>query len=257
MDEPPSPKVQLQLVISPVEASVKFTVNGAQPDVGVPEGTSVFEFIHEDDVEAVRANVSSRLTGEEIQANYEFRLRTKSGKVVYVDMRASIIQWHDGPAILAALYDVTDKRKAEQSRAFSDRVSASVFDLSPDMIVLLSLSGAGYEHGANDRRIGRQGMGRQRQQQGDGAQADQVPCPAPVCSQVAMSTPAPFSPPATSITRSRSSPLSSQPFTIWMRCSGVPGAPALPGSCTAQAAKRGAAPVGRAGRSPPMGTPAA
>ena len=54
------------------------------PDVGMAEGTSVFEFIHEDDVEAVRKNVSSRLTGEEIRANYGFRIRTKTGRVVYV-----------------------------------------------------------------------------------------------------------------------------------------------------------------------------
>jgi hypothetical protein len=34
---PPSPKVQAQPVISPVEVSVKLTVNGASPLVGLAE----------------------------------------------------------------------------------------------------------------------------------------------------------------------------------------------------------------------------
>ncbi len=32
---PPSPKVQFQLVMFPVDWSVKYTVKGAQPEVGV------------------------------------------------------------------------------------------------------------------------------------------------------------------------------------------------------------------------------
>jgi len=36
VDVPPSPNVQLQLVGLFVDSSVKFTVNGASPEVGLP-----------------------------------------------------------------------------------------------------------------------------------------------------------------------------------------------------------------------------
>ena len=41
VEVPPSPKFQLQLVGLPVDKSVKFTVSGAAPVVGVPEKFAV------------------------------------------------------------------------------------------------------------------------------------------------------------------------------------------------------------------------
>ena len=40
MPDPPSPNVQLQSVILPVDRSVKLTVNGSVPDVGEPENSA-------------------------------------------------------------------------------------------------------------------------------------------------------------------------------------------------------------------------
>ena len=54
-------------------------------------------------------------------------------------MRASIIQWHDGPAVLAALYDITAQKEAEQRQALSEAISSGVFELCPDVITLTKL----------------------------------------------------------------------------------------------------------------------
>jgi PAS domain S-box-containing protein len=103
-------------------------------EVGLAEGTTVFDFIHPDDLQSIKDNVSNRFDGEEISQNYEFRLHTSSGRLAYVDMRVSLIQWHDGPAILAAIYDITEKREAEQKQKFTEAVNRSIFNLSPDFI---------------------------------------------------------------------------------------------------------------------------
>lgn len=105
---------------------------------------TAFDFVHPDDAEQIADNTMRRLAGEPVPLTYTFRLISKSGKIIFVDMRASTIQWHDGPAVLAALYDITAQKEAEQRQALSEAISSGVFELSPDIITLTRLETGSY-----------------------------------------------------------------------------------------------------------------
>lgn len=100
---------------------------------------TAFDFVHPEDADKVADNTMKRMAGKPVPPTYEFRLVSKSGKVIFVDMRASMIQWHDGPAVLAALYDITAQKEAEQRQALSEAISSGVFELCPDIITLTKL----------------------------------------------------------------------------------------------------------------------
>lgn len=100
---------------------------------------TAFDFVHPEDAGKVADNTMRRMAGKPVPPTYEFRLVSKSGRVIFVDMRASVIQWHDGPAVLAALYDITAQKEAEQRQEFSEAISSGVFELSPDLITLSKL----------------------------------------------------------------------------------------------------------------------
>lgn len=105
---------------------------------------TAFDFVHPDDADEIAQNTMKRMAGEPVPPTYTFRLVSKSGKIVFVDMRASTIQWHDGPAVLAALYDITAQKEAEQRQALSEAISSGVFELSPDIITLTQLETGNY-----------------------------------------------------------------------------------------------------------------
>lgn len=105
---------------------------------------TAFDFVHPGDADKIAENTMARLAGKPVPSTYEFRLVSKTGKIIFVDMRASTIHWHDGPAVLAALYDITAQKEAEQRQALSEAISSGVFELSPDMITLTRLETGDY-----------------------------------------------------------------------------------------------------------------
>lgn len=103
-----------------------------------------FDYVHPDDAALIADNTRRRLTGEPVPPNYEFRIVSTTGRVVHVDMRASTIQWHDGPAVLAALYDITAQKEAEHRQALSEAINSGLFELSPDLITITGLETGEY-----------------------------------------------------------------------------------------------------------------
>jgi len=97
---------------------------------------SINPFIHEADRAMVLGNIRARLEGKDAPSNYEFRMRTLNGEILWVDCRASIVDWEGGPAVLASCFDITARKKAEWAQRRSDELFSRVFQISPDFMTL-------------------------------------------------------------------------------------------------------------------------
>ncbi len=71
-------------------------------------------FIHPDDRQMVVNNYASRIRGEKVPKNYLFRVVGKSGKEVWAEINAVLIQWQGHPATLNFLSDITERKQAEE-----------------------------------------------------------------------------------------------------------------------------------------------
>lgn len=100
---------------------------------------NVMTFIHPEDVEFVAENVRSRLSGGAAPDDYEFRLVHIDGGSFWVDCRASRVDWDGEPALLAAFFDIDDRKRAEIARQDTENLFTRVFQISPDVITLSRL----------------------------------------------------------------------------------------------------------------------
>jgi two-component system cell cycle sensor histidine kinase/response regulator CckA len=71
------------------------------------------EFIHPEDRALVGKNHEKRLGGEEVPGLYSFRIRSKTGTVLWFQISAVLIEWENRPATLNFLTDITENRTAE------------------------------------------------------------------------------------------------------------------------------------------------
>jgi PAS domain S-box-containing protein len=71
------------------------------------------ELIHPDDRALVKDRAAARLRGEVLIDEYEFRIVTKSGAWRWVNMSAGLIEYQGKPAVIATIFDVTDRKEAE------------------------------------------------------------------------------------------------------------------------------------------------
>jgi len=100
---------------------------------------NVMDFIHRDDIAMVAENVRARLEGREAPTDYEFRLVHIDGRAVWTDCRASRIEWDGEPALLAAFFDIDDRKRAEAARERTEQLFTRVFETSPEIITLSRL----------------------------------------------------------------------------------------------------------------------
>lgn len=69
--------------------------------------------IFKDDRDFVFDRYSRRLKGEDVPTNYAFRIEDSSGKIRWVEITSSLIQWKGSPATLNFAIEVTEKKEAE------------------------------------------------------------------------------------------------------------------------------------------------
>lgn len=70
---------------------------------------SIFEFIHPDDHEIVSERIRRRLSGEETEARYRFRLVHAAGRIVHVEVHGSLSSYDGRPAVVSSINDVTEQ----------------------------------------------------------------------------------------------------------------------------------------------------
>ena len=76
--------------------------------------------------------------------NLEIRLRRNGGDEIDVLYSAQVIEYLGEPCIVATIFDVTSRRRAEQERRLSDERFALIFHASPDAIVISRLESGVY-----------------------------------------------------------------------------------------------------------------
>lgn len=75
-----------------------------------------WQIVHPEYRELVRERGQARAFGREVPREYEFKALTKSGEERWVSATAGPIDFEGKPAIIAALFDITDRKRAEAEK---------------------------------------------------------------------------------------------------------------------------------------------
>lgn len=73
-------------------------------------------FIHPDDRRMVADYSIKRLNDKNVPYVYSFRIISQDGKVKWIELNATIIEWNKKPATLNILNDVTERKLLEEER---------------------------------------------------------------------------------------------------------------------------------------------
>ncbi len=76
-------------------------------------GRPFLEVIHEDDHELVFSNHRKRLAGVPIPTRYEYRVKTRTRGVRWLEMGGALIDWQGRPATINTINDVTVRKELE------------------------------------------------------------------------------------------------------------------------------------------------
>jgi PAS domain S-box-containing protein len=82
------------------------------------------QIIHPEDREMVIEKHTRRLKGEEVPNAYSFRILTKEGKVLWVQLNAVLIIWAGRPGVLCSLRDITPQKRLEQQYLHAQKMEA-------------------------------------------------------------------------------------------------------------------------------------
>ncbi len=92
-----------------------------------PDDYAEMEFwtiVHPDHRELVRERGKARISGQDVPREYEFKIVTRGGEERWVTATAGIIDYEDTPAVIATLFDITDRKHAdaEKVRLYEERI---------------------------------------------------------------------------------------------------------------------------------------
>jgi PAS domain S-box-containing protein len=82
-------------------------------------------FIHPDYQELVRERGRARVRGEQVPNEYEFKSIKKNGDECWVTITTGFVEYEGKSAIIATLFDVTDRKRAEEEKTklFEERIA--------------------------------------------------------------------------------------------------------------------------------------
>ena len=86
-------------------------------------GTYVWDFVHPDDAEFVKARGAARLKGSSVPERYEFRLINRKGEVRWVDFSGAVIQFGGQNAVVATVFDITERKRSEELQSALYRIA--------------------------------------------------------------------------------------------------------------------------------------
>ncbi len=97
---------------------------GYDPDQ--PLGRDLLDSVVPEDRELVEATHQKRMRGEEVPQTYEFRVRDLAGRLRWLEVSGVVAQWHDRPAALNFVSDITGRKQAEQDRLMMEKLQAAI-----------------------------------------------------------------------------------------------------------------------------------
>ncbi|HUS19263.1 MAG TPA: PAS domain S-box protein [Terriglobales bacterium] len=87
--------------------------------------SDMWELVHPDFRERVRANAKARFLGEPCPLRYEYKIITKDGEERWLDFSANVVEFDGKKCILATAFDVTDRKMAEDTLRKTEKLAAT------------------------------------------------------------------------------------------------------------------------------------
>ena len=87
-------------------------------------GTPFPEFIHPEDRDTVMERYTKKIKGEYVPHSYSFRMMTKSGDAISMELSSIMITWEGRPATLNFLRDITQQKKLEEQLLHARKMEA-------------------------------------------------------------------------------------------------------------------------------------
>ena len=88
-----------------------------------------------------RAYVLQKLQEQGYVHNYELQIRNKSGQSIWVVTSSRVLSFNNKPAVLSVLYDITERKWAEEAIRQAEEKYRSIFENATDGIYQTDLSG--------------------------------------------------------------------------------------------------------------------
>ena len=101
-----------------------------------------------------------RLAGKPVPEQYEYQARKKDGSLFWAANRARVVTWDGEPAIQSTLVNITERKKAEQMLAESERRFRQMLESSPIGVGISRISDGQIEY-LNSRAMELNGMSRE------------------------------------------------------------------------------------------------
>ena len=144
-----------EAIIITQDMKLVFANSGATEQIGYSKETltsGVFtSFIHPDDRQMVADYSIKRLNGENVPPVYSFKIISQDGKVRWVELNATVIEWNKKPATLNFLNDITERKLLEEERIENYNQIKKALQATVQSIALLVETKDPYTAGHQDR----------------------------------------------------------------------------------------------------------
>ncbi len=104
-------------------------------------GQSVLVIVHPEDQEKVRSINQRRQRGESVPSRYEFKGITRNGRVIYIEVSATSIQYRGAQVYLVYLRDITERKMAEELMRMERDRFRTLAESAPFGIILINREG--------------------------------------------------------------------------------------------------------------------
>jgi len=111
----------------------------------------VWDIMHPDYRRIVRAWFKSRFNGaNDPGARYELKIMTKSGTELWSEVVTTPITFEGQPSVMVTSFDITDRKRAEDSLRESEARNRAILKAIPDLMFLMSNDGVYLDYHAKD-----------------------------------------------------------------------------------------------------------
>ncbi|MEN6350177.1 MAG: PAS domain S-box protein [Syntrophomonas sp.] len=87
-----------------------------------------WDIIHPDHKEIIKNRGLARQNGEPVPERYETKLRSRTGKEIWVDLYANLINYEGKPAVIGLLYDISERKRVEEALRQSEVMYRTIFE---------------------------------------------------------------------------------------------------------------------------------
>ncbi|MDP4117173.1 MAG: PAS domain-containing sensor histidine kinase, partial [Bacteroidota bacterium] len=99
------------------------------------------DLIYTEDRDFVSERYKQRVTGNDVESRYQFRLLKKDNSIIWVEINSTMFRWEGKPATLNFVYNINERKLAEAALQESEALYRSFINASPDDVTITDLEG--------------------------------------------------------------------------------------------------------------------